>query len=82
MNLTNTSLDLKTGTGKELLKKCGNELQKKCSEYAPLKLEKVAITEAENLNAKSIYHVVLPDYQADHFSAKRVRQCVFTPRQP
>ena len=74
MNSTNTNLDLKTGTlSKVLLNKCGDELQKKCSEYAPLKPEKVVVTEAKNLNAKSIYHIALPDYQADP-SAKKVRQ--------
>ena len=74
VNSTNTSLDLKTGTlSRQLLIKSGDELQKKCSEYAPLKPESVAVTEAKNLNAKSIYHIALPDYQNDSYSAKRVR---------
>jgi O-acetyl-ADP-ribose deacetylase (regulator of RNase III) len=74
INSTNTNLDLKTGTlSKVLLEKCGEELQKECSEYAPLKSENVAVTEAKNLKAKSIYHIALPDYQPDNHSAKRVR---------
>lgn len=74
INSTNTNLDLKTGTlSKVILEKCGEKLQKKCSEYAPLKPEQVAVTEAEKLKAKSIYHIALPDYQPDHHSAMRVR---------
>ena len=78
VNSTNAQLDLKTGTlSKKLLEVCGEELQKKCSEYAPLKAEEVAVTEAKNLKAKSIYHVALPDYKLDFHSATRVRIDVF-----
>lgn len=72
VNSTNTNLELKTGAVSNLLlKACGDELQKKCSEYAPLKPEVVAVTEAKNLKANSIYHVALPDHQQD-FHASRV----------
>lgn len=55
-----------------ILDKCGEELQKKCSEYGVLKPEQVAVTEAEKLKAKSIYHVALPDYHPNHHTATRV----------
>lgn len=72
-------MDLKTGTlSNELLKACGDELQKKCSEYAPLKSEEVAVTEAENLKANSIYHIALPDYSDSQ--ATRVNYIACTKR--
>ena len=75
VNSTNSNLDLKTGTlSQKLLKACGDELQKQCSEYSPLKPEAVAVTEAKNLHAQSIYHVALPDYQQDLYSAQRVKK--------
>lgn len=73
VNSTNANLDLKTGTlSKMMLEKCGEELQKECSEWAPLKSETVAVTEAKNLKAKSIYHIALLDYQPNHHSAMKV----------
>ena len=72
INSTNSTLDLKTGTlSNRLLKACGEDLQKECSQHAPLKPEMVAVTKVNNVKAKFVYHVALPDCKQE-FHATRV----------
>ena len=48
---------------KKLLEICGDGLQKACSDFAPLNSRDVAVTDANNLPCKFLFHVALPDYQ-------------------
>lgn len=64
VNSTNTNLNLKQGIlSQKLLEICGDSLQKACSDFAPLNSRDVAVTDANNLPCKLIFHVALPDYQ-------------------
>ena len=64
VNSTNTNLDLKQGIlSRKLLVNCGSNLQKACSSFAPLRAGDVAVTDANNLPCKLIFHVALVDYK-------------------
>lgn len=57
-------MDLSTGTlSSTLKKKCGKKLMEEIDDYlkyeGTLKYGKVAVTSAENLKAKAIYHIAL-----------------------
>ena len=60
--ITNSDLDVKRGdgAGAAILRKGGASIQKECQSYGPQLPGSVVVTNAGNLNASFVFHIVLP----------------------
>ena len=60
--ITNRDLDVKRGggAGAAILRKGGDSIQRECQSYGPQLPGSVVVTKAGNLNARFVFHIVLP----------------------